>query len=58
MFDEAVAVLVVVLGFVLLVITQLSSLDSSIVNACKAQGYWQTGQTRVICSVEQPKTKE
>ena len=26
--------------------------DSTVVNACKERGYWQTGQTRVICSVE------
>ncbi len=28
------------------------SLDSKIVRICQEQGYWQTGQVRVICSVE------
>lgn len=28
------------------------SLDITVVQACEKQGYWQTGQTRVICNVE------
>lgn len=28
------------------------SLDSTVVSNCEKNGYWQTGQTRVICSVE------
>jgi len=26
--------------------------DSAIIQACKERGYWQTGQTRITCSVE------
>jgi hypothetical protein len=31
------------------------SLDSTVVEACKKNGYWQTGQTRIICTVEERK---
>jgi hypothetical protein len=31
------------------------TLDSDVVKACTDRGYWQTGQTRVICSVEEAK---
>lgn len=26
--------------------------DESVVKACETRGYWQTGQTRIICHVE------
>jgi hypothetical protein len=28
------------------------TLDSDIKKSCEQRGYWQTGQTRVICSIE------
>ena len=28
------------------------TLDKTVKEACEQNGYWQTGQTRVICSVE------
>jgi len=31
------------------------TLDSTVVRACKTNGYWQTGQTRIICTVEERK---
>ena len=30
----------------------LGTWDSAVVEACKKNGYWQTGQTRVIWNVE------
>jgi hypothetical protein len=29
--------------------------EAAVVRHCKDHGYWQTGQTRVICSVEERK---
>lgn len=26
--------------------------DHTVVNSCDKNGYWQTGQTRIICAVE------
>lgn len=50
-------VIAVVLGFAAYGLTAsiFNSPDSSIVAACKERGYWQTGQTRIICSVEERK---
>jgi hypothetical protein len=31
------------------------TLNSDVVKSCTDRGYWQTGQTRVICSVEAAK---
>lgn len=28
------------------------SLDADVIRACESRGYWQMGQTRIICSVE------
>lgn len=28
------------------------SFDHTVVTACEQNGYWQTGQTRIICTVE------
>lgn len=28
------------------------SLDATVVRQCEKHGYWQTGQIRVVCSVE------
>jgi len=28
------------------------SLDANLIRACESRGYWQMGQTRIICSVE------
>jgi hypothetical protein len=47
-----VLIVAVVLGMVFL---SAGTLDSTVVDACKDRGYWQTGQTRVICSVEAAK---
>jgi len=34
-----------------------ATFDATVVSACEKQGYWQTGQKRVICAVEAPKSK-
>ena len=52
-----------VVGFVYSVVISIvffafSVMDITVVHSCKQQGYWQTGQTRVICSVEEPKKGE
>jgi len=41
-----------ILGVIFLI---SGSLDASVVDACKKNGYWQTGQTRIICTVEERK---
>lgn len=33
----------------------LGSFDTTVVKACEQRGFWQTGQTRIICSVEEVK---
>ena len=43
------------LAFFGLVFLFSGSADGSVVHACKTQGYWQTGQTRIICHVEENK---
>jgi len=30
------------------------SWDSAVVEACQKRGYWQTGQTRVNCTIDTP----
>lgn len=54
--SEIVAALVILfacLGIALFPMLFVGSFDSSVVNACKTNGYWQTGQVRIICSVEE-----
>lgn len=56
--DEIGAVAIVILALLGLAGVPMlvgGSFDSSVVNACKTNGYWQTGQTRIICSVEEKK---
>lgn len=54
--DEGVAVVVMFALFAAIILAVLfvgwGSLDETVVQACEKQGYWQTGQTRVICNVE------
>jgi hypothetical protein len=52
------AVLVVLIGIAALFGVMslfVGSWDSTVVAACKKNGYWQTGQTRIICTVEEKK---
>lgn len=41
--------------FISILFFVFSTMDGIVTKSCKEQGYWQTGQTRVICSVEEPK---
>jgi hypothetical protein len=51
-FVIVIACLLAILGAFSLPLWIDGSLDKTIVFACEKQGYWQTGQTRIICSVE------
>lgn len=35
-----------------IVFVAAGTLDDTVIRHCRDQGYWQTGQTRVICSPE------
>ena len=55
--DDEVFAFLFVLVLTCLAVTGLvfllnGTLDKTVKEACEQNGYWQTGQTRVICSVE------
>jgi hypothetical protein len=56
---EVAAVLVAILLFILvgfdIANKSKRALSSAVIEQCKTVGYWQSGQTRIICSVELPK---
>ena len=58
-WDDLVGGLAMALGVVLvglgIVFIFAGTPDSAVVRACEQRGYWQTGQTRIICSVEAAK---
>ena len=59
MMDEFIGGLVIATVITLAVAGAMflvsGTLNSDVVKACETNGYWQTGQTRVICHVEKSK---
>ena len=45
-------VVILIACIIAVVFVGWGSMDLTVVQACEANGYWQTGQTRVICHVE------
>jgi hypothetical protein len=57
LFTALVIVPILVFAVIGGIMVTTGSLDTKVIRACKEQGYWQSGQTRVICSVEVPTKK-
>ena len=54
-FGIVVAVILLVLAILGVMFISTGSMDSSVIYNCKERGHWQTGQTRIICHVEETK---
>jgi hypothetical protein len=50
-----VIILFVLIAFGIVFVSGGSTFNSAFIEQCKTAGYWQSGQTRIICSVEMPK---
>lgn len=48
-FVVTVIIGLAVIGMAFLI---FGSFDHTVVTSCEKNGYWQTGQTRIICTVE------
>lgn len=56
--DDVFAAIMLVMGLFFfagmgVVATFTVTSDSTIISSCNKNGYWQTGQTRIICYVEE-----
>ena len=55
--DDILAAITLVMGLFFagmgIVATFTATPDSTIISSCNKNGYWQTGQTRIICYVEE-----
>lgn len=51
-FGGIFAVLILMFAVIGVVFVGYGSFDDTIVRQCEKHGYWQTGQIRVVCSVE------